>query len=678
MFITKPFLRGASCVLLPLLLLLSSCEKPLPVPKNVIEAAFTSQGDRGSLPMDFIVGEPLVSTGGFGIKGKPIYPVRIVFMSDRKLPIRWDKQTGLPQETESVRAYIELEFTQNEFGEWSSQYRKRDWLDPETKAGPNEPQNPSGYDYALRLNEAAMQTDLKDLDRLLIESQKQDQLNGGFESHETMVRTLWISTVREIQATAKQEEARQLAEEARRQKMIQEETRQRELAYQRQQEQAERQREWDRLLKEVREEQKAASTKPLPPAPDPQVEAMVQAEVQEALNFVNTSLGNRDGHTIEEFMKMKEWVYPAKVHEAVKQALKEAEDQHVAHHEGNPKARQEFQQGRDKDRARRYQQAEKDTEFQKMKAGKPFENGYRAFHYWMPVEYDAWKKRNAPSKDAQTTPKQKGAAASDTPFTNSLGMQFVPVDIGTPSRVLFSIWETRSRDFAAFVKATSFDAGSEWMETEFQEIPVGRGINERLEESNHPVVFMCKEYGEAFCKWLTEKERASGVIGPDDEYRLPTDTEWSYAVGIGEQENDAESPSDKEGKLKGVFPWNGAYPPPEGSGNFADTTSAEFYDWEHLEGYRDGHITTAPVGSFKPNQLGLYDMAGNVFEATSSVYNSEGGVPHHVLRGSCWLHHREESLNSSSRISDARGDRRGVYGFRCVLARSNTAGQSKP
>jgi formylglycine-generating enzyme required for sulfatase activity len=257
------------------------------------------------------------------------------------------------------------------------------------------------------------------------------------------------------------------------------------------------------------------------------------------------------------------------------------------------------------------------------------------------------------------------------PFENSLGMKFVPVPIGAGEskgqRVLFSIWETRSKDYAAFVKATSHDAGDDWKTYIFKDFPVGRGMGENTEESNHPVANVSYNDAVVFCEWLTKKDRASGHIGPKDEYRLPTDTEWSLVVGIGDMEDASASPQDKDGKLTGIYPWGTSYPPPTGSGNYADTAAKTKFggDWSIIEGYTDGYATTAPVGTFNANSLGLYDLGGNLWEWTSSAW--ETGSTSYVLRGGSWDSGAESSVLSSIRRDDSRDYRYYYGGFRCVL-----------
>jgi hypothetical protein len=125
------------------------------------------------------------------------------------------------------------------------------------------------------------------------------------------------------------------------------------------------------------------------------------------------------------------------------------------------------------------------------------------------------------------------------PWENSLGMKFVPVP-GTI--VLFSIWETRVQDFEAFVKATSHNAGEGWRAPG----ETGQSFVAGFSQTPlHPVANVTWDDAEAFCRWLTEKERAAGNLSAGQEFRLPTDAEWSRAVGLSIESG--TNPEDKDG-----------------------------------------------------------------------------------------------------------------------------------
>ena len=68
---------------------------------------------------------------------------------------------------------------------------------------------------------------------------------------------------------------------------------------------------------------------------------------------------------------------------------------------------------------------------------------------------------------------------------------------------------------------------------------------------------------QAFCAWLSQKE---GVT-----CRLPTDREWSIAVGIGGEERwESDTTPETVAKPPDIFPWGEEWPPPEGAGNYRD------------------------------------------------------------------------------------------------------------
>jgi beta-lactamase regulating signal transducer with metallopeptidase domain/formylglycine-generating enzyme required for sulfatase activity len=260
-------------------------------------------------------------------------------------------------------------------------------------------------------------------------------------------------------------------------------------------------------------------------------------------------------------------------------------------------------------------------------------------------------------------------------WTNSLGMVFVPVK-GT--EVYFCIWETRVRDFETFIKATGRDMGNKMSCLNSER----EGHNWRnpgfAQGPNHPVVGVNWDDAVAFCKWLTEKERKEGVL-PKGQYRLPSDLEWSAAVGlIHERGATPEEQSEKQG----VYPWGKQWPPPKGAGNYADMTARKKYKPDDLpetiEGYDDGYAETAPVGSFDPNPYGLYDMGGNVLE-WCGYWWSDGAEELRPLRGASWFQGDKNAKgNVSSLLSDYRigvplsrasspDNRADCIGFRVVL-----------
>ncbi|HEU6447689.1 MAG TPA: SUMF1/EgtB/PvdO family nonheme iron enzyme [Verrucomicrobiae bacterium] len=236
-------------------------------------------------------------------------------------------------------------------------------------------------------------------------------------------------------------------------------------------------------------------------------------------------------------------------------------------------------------------------------------------------------------------------------------MIFVPVP-GT--KVQFSIYETRVKDFAAFAAMHPKLDGTNWNHALYHNAtPVSVG-------PDFPVVNVSWNDAQAFCAWLTETEHKSGKIPTNEFYRLPSDDEWSHAVGIGGRET-GTTPKEKNAKLENVFPWGTNFPPLAGTGNFADQSDVNYFtNWPHIEDYNDGFVTTAPVGSFRPNQFGIYDLSGNALEWCDDFYDTSHRQK--VLRGGAWINCGPKSLLSSYREHAAPNRYSVATGFRCVLA----------
>jgi hypothetical protein len=223
--------------------------------------------------------------------------------------------------------------------------------------------------------------------------------------------------------------------------------------------------------------------------------------------------------------------------------------------------------------------------------------------------------------------------APGQPFTNSLGMKFIPI-----GDVQMSIWETRVQDYEAFCRAT----GRRYEAPDFHQTPTD------------PAVKVSWFDAVAFCKWLTEKEQNENLIGDREAYRLPTDAEWSVAVGL--MNESGPTPEARDSKIKNEFPWGKQWPPPGDAGNYAGPRR---------------RIATIPVGSFKANSIGLYDLGGNVWEWCLDTYkgdNNATGRDWGVLRGGSWATSNRLEMQSSYRNVVDRNERDVIYGFRCVLA----------
>src|SRR5262249_40602340 len=99
----------------------------------------------------------------------------------------------------------------------------------------------------------------------------------------------------------------------------------------------------------------------------------------------------------------------------------------------------------------------------------------------------------------------------------------------------------------------------------------------------------------------TENERAEENLSAGQDFRLPTDAEWSQAVGLSAESG--ATLEDKDRKIEKVYPWGAGYPPPVGSGNYSSERDGGSGP---IDGYTDGGEFRARVGSFTANRLGIH------------------------------------------------------------------------
>lgn len=260
-------------------------------------------------------------------------------------------------------------------------------------------------------------------------------------------------------------------------------------------------------------------------------------------------------------------------------------------------------------------------------------------------------------------------AASETkPWVNSLEMKFVRVPIvggrtdGKP--VFFSIYETRVKDYAAYAEGKT-DLNMEWKEPT-------KGWEEQA--PSHPVVAVNFSDAKAFCQWLTEKEHQAGTLPAELAYRLPSDHEWSCAVGLAETELEPAQPKpDEPGGHQALYPWGAGWPPPIGAGNYPEEHAQRTTG--PLQGLEDRYPFTSPVGRFMPNKYGLYDLGGNAEELCESEVSSPFSTK---ARGASWFSATPTSSLAAYRDNPSAGFRINTTGFRVVLAETAKSGDAAP
>jgi formylglycine-generating enzyme required for sulfatase activity len=138
-----------------------------------------------------------------------------------------------------------------------------------------------------------------------------------------------------------------------------------------------------------------------------------------------------------------------------------------------------------------------------------------------------------------------------------------------------------------------------------------------IQTDEHPVINGSWNDVSRLCEWLS---KVSGK-----KWRLPKNEEWEAAVG------------------KTDYPWGDYFPPNKYDGNYAIRADGT-HDSARVG--IDGFKGTTPVGSFKANALGFFDLGGNVWELMLDGYNVKDREARRVVRGGSWWDDKDKSQTS--------------------------------
>ena len=180
----------------------------------------------------------------------------------------------------------------------------------------------------------------------------------------------------------------------------------------------------------------------------------------------------------------------------------------------------------------------------------------------------------------------------------------------------------------------------------------------RLDVANYPVVMVSWYGAVAYSNWLSEEDGLTPAydnwqlrdkgLEEIEGYRLPSVDEWDFVARGGQRGGDTlYSGSDDIGEVGWYW------------GN-ADSEGNSGFHQEKLSGVIRG---TMPVGQKEPNELGIYDLSGSVWEWTGSIIDD--GTGRIRLRGGSWRNEKEYS-EVGSEIQLNPEDMRSRDGFRPV------------
>jgi len=178
---------------------------------------------------------------------------------------------------------------------------------------------------------------------------------------------------------------------------------------------------------------------------------------------------------------------------------------------------------------------------------------------------------------------------------------------------------------------------------------------------NFPVVGVSWEAADAYCAWRTDRYLNDGKCSTDgfEGYRLPTEAEWEFGARNGRSELD--------------YPWYSN-----------DTHTTDGLAHANFRASKDLKDLVSPVATFLPNRFGLYDMAGNVAEWTTTTFTESVDrmadeanpdfsyravladpaiLKRKIIKGGSW---KDATVRSGDRSVEFQDKARSFVGFRCV------------
>jgi formylglycine-generating enzyme required for sulfatase activity len=195
-----------------------------------------------------------------------------------------------------------------------------------------------------------------------------------------------------------------------------------------------------------------------------------------------------------------------------------------------------------------------------------------------------------------------------------------------------------NRQFQAFVDASDGYGNQKWWNRIERSLAPS---SPTWSEANHPRETVSWYEAVAFCRWLTQKSRACGLLGKSQDIRLPTEWEWQQAATNGNNYN--------------VYPWGLRWDPTRC--NSVDSSLG-----------RTSAVGIYPHGIWAGGPL---DMAGNVFEWCLNKYGNPKGrgatkvdrSSQRVIRGGSWFDEQLD-LRASYRFWNIADYRYSIIGFR--------------